>query len=121
MGTAKYAGILALVATTFLSGCAKPEYLGNSAKGFWSNQAAPYGPNDAFNKAMPFLDATWKARCEKVRHHDEWCEKPPIDHMMRQGDFYYVTRTSYPYKTTEAYLEYAVKVNAQTGEVIPYE
>lgn len=104
-----------------LFGCAKPEYLGNSAKGFWSDQAAPYGPNEAFNKAQPFLEATWKARCEEVRNHDEWCDKPPVDHMIRKGDVYYLTRTSYPYKNHEAYMEYAVKVNAQTGEVTPYE
>jgi hypothetical protein len=70
---------------------------------------------------MPHLDATWEARCEKLRHHDEWCEKLPVDHMVRRGAYYYVTRTSYPYENYDAFTEYAVKVDATTGEVTPYK
>jgi hypothetical protein len=119
--TAQNTKLLALVGAVLLSGCAKPEYLGNTTKGFWSEEAAAYGPNDAFSKASPYLEATWVARCENIHHHDEWCDKPPIDHMMRRGKFYYLTRTSYPYKNHEPYLEYAVTVNSETGEVIPYK
>lgn len=104
-----------------LAGCAKTEYLGNSAKGFWSEEAASIAPNEAFRRAMPHLEATWVARCETVRHHDAWCDKPPVDHMVRRGGYYHVTRTSYPYKASDAYLDYAVKVDVNTGEVIPYQ
>lgn len=110
-----------LAACLLLLGCAKTEYLGNSAKGFWSEEAAKIPPNEAFRRAMPHLEATWKARCETLRHQDEWCEKHPTDHMVRRGDYYYITRTSYPYKAYDAYLKYAVKVDVNSGEVIPFE
>lgn len=101
--------------------CAKTEYVGNGTKGFWSDSPAQIPPNIAFGKAQPHLEATWEARCEKVRMHDEWCEKPPLDHMVRKGSYYYVTRTSYPYENYEALTEYAVRVHVDTGEVIPLD
>jgi hypothetical protein len=117
LGAVRTAGCLLAVVLTV--GCAKTEYVGNGNKGFWSDQPAKVSPTDAFRKAMPHLEATWVARCEKVRNHDEYCDKLPIDHMVRKGNVYYVTRTSYPNKNYDALTQYAVKVNAQTGEVTP--
>src|SRR5690606_3054127 len=111
------AGCLFVVLLT--TGCAKTEYVGNGNKGFWSDQPATVSPTDAFRKAQPHLEATWVARCEKVRNHDEYCDKLPVDHMVRKGNTYYVTRTSYPYEDYEALTQYAVKVNAEPGEVTP--
>jgi len=104
-----------------MSGCASLEYVGNGSKGFWSETPGRVSPNEAYSKAMPHLEATWTVRCEKVRDHDEWCEKHPTDHMVRRGNFYYLTRTSFPYKTHSAFLQYAVRVDASTGEVLPLD
>lgn len=115
------AKLLVLGAALALSGCAKTEYIGNGNKGFWSDSPAEISPNEAFARAQPHLPATWTARCEKVRNHDEYCDKMPTDHMVRKGGYYYLTRTSYPYKSYDAYTQYAVRVDVKTGEVIPYE
>jgi hypothetical protein len=109
-------GLLILGAAT---GCSKAEYLGNTSKGFWSEQYAQVSPHDAYREALPFLEPTWERRCELVRHHDAWCDKPAIDHMVRSGEYYYVTRTSYTYDNPNAYTQYAVRVHVQTGEVVP--
>lgn len=113
-------GAVALLSLALLlPGCAKTEYVGNGNKGFWSDQPAKVSPNDAFRKAQPHLEATWKVRCEKVRNQDAYCDKPPLDHMVRRGSYYYVTRTSYPYENYDRLTEYAVKVHVDTGEVTP--
>lgn len=114
-------GLLVTSAMFALGGCAKTEYVGNGNKGFWSDNPAGVSPNDAFRKAQPHLEATWKARCEKLRKHDEYCNQLPVDHMVRKGSYYYVTRTSYPYENYDAFTQYAVRVHVDTGEVIPYE
>jgi len=104
------------------SGCAKAEYVGNTSKGFWSNESSKVSPNEAYREAEPYLAATWEARCKELRHQDEWCKKAPVDHMVRSGNYYYLTRTSFPYeKDSSAYLEYAVRVDAESGKVLPYE
>gem|GEM_PF-5542249 len=124
MGIRRHTAIRSLTllgATASLLACSTTTYVGNTSKGFWSETPAKYPPNTAYQKATPFLDATWEARCEEVRKNDKWCDQPAIDHMVRKGDYYYVTRTSYPYKAHSAYTKYAVRVHADTGEVTPYE
>jgi hypothetical protein len=114
--------ILLVVLSGLASGCAKVEYVGNTSKGFWSDSSSKVGPNDAYREAEPHLAATWEARCKELPDHEGWCEKPPIDHMVRSGKYYYLTRTSFPYeKGSPAYLDYAVRVDAESGEVIPYK
>lgn len=117
--TRKTAALLLLLAMGTATGCASPPYLGNTSKGFWSDAYAPVSPNDAYYKAEPHLEATWKARCQEVHQQDGWCKKPPLDHMVQKGDYYYITRTSMTYEKKSEYLKYAVKVNKDTGEVIP--
>jgi hypothetical protein len=56
-----------------------------------------------------------------VRNHDEYCEKIAVDHMVRKGSYYYITRTSYPYENYSEFTRFAVRVHAETGEVTPYE
>lgn len=122
MGRGFLVGVVVLGSFFGGAGCGgQTEYIGNGAKGFWSEAPSKVPPNEAFRRAMPHLEATWEARCAEVRNQDEWCDKPPVDHMVRRGHVYYVTRTSYPYKTHDAYLKYAVRVDAESGEVIPYE
>ncbi len=114
-------GALAFALLLMMSACAKTEYVGNGNKGFWSDSPAKVSPNEAFLRAQPHLEATWKARCQEERNHDDYCDKMPTDHMVRRGGYYYLTRTNYPYKSHEAYLKYAVRVDVNSGEVIPYQ
>lgn len=110
-----------LMMSSFAIGCgAKVEYVGNGTKGFWSDSPVQVPPNIAFGKAQPFLEPTWEARCKELHANDDWCEKPPVDHMVRKGQYYYVTRTSYPYEDYDAFTQFAVRVHTETGEVIPY-
>lgn len=112
----------ALVAALLcFAGCAKTEYVGNGVKGFWSDSPAQVPPNIAFGKAQQHLEATWEARCSELHASDDWCEKPPVDHMVLKGSYYYVTRTSYPYTDYEEFTRYAVRVHTETGDVIPYK
>jgi hypothetical protein len=121
LGMRSVRGALLMGLLFLASGCAKIEYVGNGNKGFWSDNPAGVAPNDAFRKAQPYLEATWKARCDKVRNHDEYCEKIAVDHMVRKGSYYYITRTSYPYENYSEFTRFAVRVHAETGEVTPYE
>jgi hypothetical protein len=96
--------------------------VGNTSKGFWSNASSKVSPNEAYREAEPYLEATWEARCKELRQQDEWCQKAPIDHMVRSGQYYFLTRTSFPYeKDSPALLDYAVRVDADSGEVLPYK
>lgn len=116
-----YAGAAVASSVSLCVACAKTEYIGNTAKGFWSDNPTKVAPASAFAKAQPYLDATWEVRCEKVRHHDEYCDQPPLDHMVRRRGTYYITRTSYPYEDYGEFTKYAVRVDAETGEVTPLQ
>jgi hypothetical protein len=75
-------------------------------------------PSQAYQSAMPYLEQTFQNRCQsKHQRGSHWCDKKPTDYIMQKGKWYYITRSSYPYKTLNAYLRYAVLVHTETGEV----
>jgi hypothetical protein len=110
---ARYA--LALIACTvlLLTACASPEMVSVSDE---STQRSPVSAAEATRRALPHLPAVFKLRCEK-RLNKSWCNKPARDYVLIVGDYYHVTRESYPYKTIQAYVEPAVRVHRQTGEL----
>lgn len=77
-------------------------------------------PAQAMEKAKPHLPFTWELRCKYIHKNQSsnWCNKKTYDYIVQKGDYYYITRTSYPYKTYYAYIRYAVKVHVQTGKMI---
>ena len=42
-----------------------------------------------------------------------------VDRIYVQGEWYYVCRDSYPAKYIQFYIPHSVRVNGNTGEVIP--
>lgn len=73
-------------------------------------------PAQALKIAMPHLEANFKQRCQK-RIDKRWCDKPALNHIVIVGDYYHITRESYPYKTLQAYVEPAIRVHRDTGEL----
>ena len=64
--------------------------------------------------AQPYLEETFRKRCQ-ARIDKHWCDKKPRDYIVQKGDYYYISRTAYPYKSIYAYLNYAVRVHVQNG------
>lgn len=66
-------------------------------------------PNEAIKIAEPYLEG----------HATYWWnkEKPLETHVCLKGKYYYVMRTNYPAKTFNYYLQPAVKIHVNTGEV----
>ncbi len=71
---------------------------------------------EAVRLAKPHLDEIFRKRCES-RLDKGWCKKPARDHVVVLGEFYHVTRESYPYKTIQAYVKPAVRVHRDTGAI----
>ena len=106
-----------LLGVFFLTGClADVTYLGSYKSGFRSVGESKVSPAQAYEKAKPHMAETLKRRCES-RPDKTWCKKPARDHMVLQGNYYYITRESYPYKSLYAYLKNAVKVHKDSGEL----
>lgn len=110
----RFAAATFLLTLTWLASCANPEMLSPSDE---STQRSPISPAEAVRRAGPHLDSLFHLRCEKRLDRD-WCEKPARDYVILLGDYYHVTRESYPYKTLQAYLEPAVRVHRKTGKLL---
>lgn len=93
--------------------CAAPEILSKTDEGTLRGKISPAL---AFRLASPHLDAVFKMRCER-RIDKHWCDKPARDTLLLEGEYYHVTRESYPYKTLNAYLEPAVRVHRNSGKI----
>jgi len=102
-----------------LGACTQAVFVGTS-KGSYRQTANKVHPAEAMKLAQPYLAKTFELRCKYIHHNDEhWCKKEPRDQIVQEGQFYYITRTSYPYKTANAYMRYAVKVHVKTGALTP--
>ena len=113
--------LLLLAALLFVS-CAEVRFVGSSAGKLRVLPENRISPAAALDLARPHLARAWQLRCRHIHHDDRhWCGRAPTDFIVQQGDYYYITRTSYPYKTLRAYLRYAVRVHAQDGQVRPAE
>ncbi len=98
--------------------CAQAVLVGSTAGGWAERPQNRISPQQALEMARPHLPFCWELRCRYVhRGNKHWCSKPPRDFVVEKGRYYYVTRTSYPYKTLEAYVFYAVRIHTRTGEL----
>ena len=104
---ALFSCLLALVA------CASPEMV---APGDESTARSRISAAAAVRLAAPHLEENFRKRCES-RLDRAWCKKPARDHVIVLGEFYHVTRESYPYKTLQAYVKPAVRVHRDTGAI----
>jgi hypothetical protein len=106
--------ILIFIATLFTCSCATTEYAGNSSSGYLRFAQYRITPEQAVKLAEPYIDKTYELRLQN-RHS---IMKGPLQvTVVVRGDWYYVSRDNYPYKTIEAYRYHAVRVHVQTGEV----
>jgi len=98
--------IFPLTVFSFIVGCfyAEPKYLN-------ANDVvdAKIQPQKALELASPYID-------EHATYN--WNPKKPlVTHIVKYRKWYYVKRTNYPAKTFRYYLQPAVRVHAQTGEI----
>lgn len=75
-------------------------------------------PQEALEKAGPYLQKTFELRSKNRRSR---ITSPTKDFITAKGDWYYICRDNYPYKSIYAYQTHAVKINGHTGECIPPE
>lgn len=104
---------MSFLLVVFAQACASPEMV---APGDESTARSRVSAAEALRLAKPHLEAVFRQRCES-RIDKHWCEKPARDHVLILGDYYHVTRESYPYKTIQAYVKPAVRVHRDTGAV----
>jgi hypothetical protein len=79
-------------------------------------------PAKALELAKPHLQKSWELGCKSHSDPKHWCvtrANRAIVHIVQKGNYYYLRKTSYPYKTFTAYLYHAVKVHVNSGQVTP--
>jgi hypothetical protein len=81
---------------------------------------AKISTDDAIRLAQPYLDRTFELRSEN-RPEDMQSDRPPRDIVTPKGRWYYVVRDNYPAVKENFYLDHAVKVHMDTGEIIEPE
>ena len=120
LGRRRVACALFLPLLLLVFACAEVRFLGNSQGQLKPAPENTVSPQSAMDLARVHLPLAWALRCRFVHRGDpHWCGKTPTDYIVQQGDFYFVTRTSYPYKTIHAYTRYAVRIHVRTAEVLP--
>jgi hypothetical protein len=108
-----------------LFSCEKTIYIGSSQSTKMKNpRGNNISPEKALELSKPYLQKSWDLGCAKHNNREHWCVKRAnraTVHIVQKGDYYFLRKTSYPYKATTAYLNHAVKVHVNSGEVIPPE
>ena len=107
-----------LIATCLLCCSCKREkvYFGSTGGGFEDFPPNPISVQDAIKLADPYLDKTFELRIASREHVSD---KEASLWITLKGDYYYLVKDNYPSYTPGFYLNYAVKINKDTGEVIP--
>lgn len=65
-------------------------------------------PAEALELAKPYLEE---------HATDKWNDSPLETHIVKYKNSYYVMQTNYPAKTFKYYMQPAVKIDVQTGEI----
>ncbi len=96
---------------------ANPVFIGSSTYGFKIIGEYPIKPSEAYEAAKPYLEQSYTLRNRGRNFPKDRLNMN--DYMLFKGGYFYISRDNYPYKSYWAYLKHAVKVNADTGRVIP--
>ncbi|MBU1128376.1 MAG: hypothetical protein KJ995_08170 [Candidatus Omnitrophica bacterium] len=109
-----------VIAVTCLFGCGKQYYSGTVDTGFDNFPKNKITPKQALTLADPYLDISYVLRKNnrEPELNIDVVKKPPIVNVTLHKDYYYVTKDNYYSKLVTSYLNYAVKVNKDTGAVI---
>ncbi len=102
----------------FLLSCSEVKLIGDSRSGYIKDLSFKISPEKAVELAGPYLDLSYELR---VKNRSISHNAPLNDYVVQKGKWYYVTRDNYPYKYIGAYKNHAVKVNVNSGTVIPPE
>ncbi len=110
--------LLILSPVIFILSCSEVKFIGDSRSGYIKDLSFKITPEKAVELAEPYLDLSYKIRLSKRSGtHDG----PLNDYVVQKGKWYYVTRDNYPYKYIGAYKNHAVRVNVNSGMIIPPE
>ena len=97
----------------------EPTYICNSRSQYIPNIGTNISPIQAISLASPYLDKSFKLRIADRPSHLKNLSDPPIDHVVKSGKWFLITRDNCPGTLVYFYVKHAVKVNSRTGEVIP--
>jgi len=101
----------------FFNGCNnKKIYSGSDYSGFDDFPPNPISVQDAIRLAEPHLGKTFELRSAKREYISD---KEPVLWVTLKGNCYYLVKDNYPSYTPGFYLHHAVKINKNTGEVMP--
>ncbi|MCL4690916.1 MAG: hypothetical protein KJ060_00160 [Candidatus Hydrogenedentes bacterium] len=112
--------VLGLLSLMFIFYGCKTTDVGNSISGYKVLDGVHVQPSEAVDLASPYLDTTYDLRnkdSDLPRGEDS---ETRIIVSLRNG-YYHVVKESYPAMSAKFYLDHAVKVDADTGAVIPPE
>lgn len=97
--------------------CTETVFLGSKSNGFKKCIECKISSDKAYEIAKPYLQLSYELRNKKRNYPPD---KLKIDdYILLKGNYYYITRDNYPYKTYMAYLSHAVKVDSRTGKLFP--
>lgn len=113
----RYKKLILIIFAMFLTGC-EPQSMGSSLSGYKIIPGAKIQPQEAVGLASPYLDKTFELRqwnSELIRKKDV----EPIIYVTLKDDEYYIVKENYPAVSVYFYLKHAVKVNINSGAVVP--
>jgi hypothetical protein len=107
--------LIFVIVSLLLAACDDTVYIGTARDGFRDTPGNTITPARAKELAGPYLAECFTRRqARRLSPH----RGEPTDIVVQEGNWYYVTRDNYPYKTLGAYTHRAVRVHVRTGEVV---
>ncbi|MCP4296136.1 MAG: hypothetical protein GY786_11055 [Proteobacteria bacterium] len=110
--------VLLSVFALFLSNCSGIEYVGSEHNDFKNAPKYPISISKAIEISKPYLDETFKQRSAK---RSDQFSKEPVVWVSIKGDWYYIVKDNYSSYTPGFYLNHAVKIHKETGQLVKPE
>ncbi len=111
--------LIILISFLSLAGC-EPVSVGNSSSGYETVPDAKIQPEEAVKLVDIYVDKTFDLRIKDSDLKRKEGIKPII-FVTLKDDFYYIVQENYPAKSVYFYLDHAVRIHKNTGEIIPPE
>ncbi|MBL7544797.1 MAG: hypothetical protein JNL11_13350 [Bdellovibrionaceae bacterium] len=98
----------------------EPTNLGDSKSGFTNPpQNVHVDAQTAVQLAQPFLENSYALRRKMRGEIQQNPNREPVIRLLLKGAWYFVSLDDYPSMTNYYYLQHAVRVHTDTGQVIP--
>ena len=103
-----------------LAGCSQISYVGNSTDGYKGWQRTPISIEKAIHISGPYVENIFQKKVE-LGQWPSAKEVTPKIWVLEDDNYFYIAKSNVPVKLVQQYVNYSVKVDKYTGQIVAVE